>query len=487
MKKISRLFRWLLIALFFMLAMVIVNTFTFESRQLGNVKAVSCELPDSLIRKLQEVVRIPTVSSEEGIDSSVFSALTHYLDSQFIHLDTILEDTLINDFGRVYRWPGKNARLKPILLLAHLDVVPAEEKRWTHPPFSGHLDEEGYVWGRGTLDDKVSALAILEAIGLLFEEGYQPQRSIYLGFGHDEEVGGLKGAASIASYFKEQQLEFDYVLDEGMVILEEAVPGLEKPVFLVGIGEKGYLSLDLKVDMQEGGHSSMPPQETTIGVLSRAIHRLESTPMPASIEGAMDAFFEYTGPEMPFLEKAVFANRFFLEPLILSMLEKKPSSNASVRTTMAPTIIRGGFKENALPVEASARLNFRLLPGDSSAQVIRRIKEIIDDPRVEVSAAASVFNSEASALSPTGSFGFRIIQQTAGEVFPEALVAPALVVGATDSRFYQDLSPNIYRVLPVVMTHEDLARIHGTNERIHIDGYKKMICFYRELLRNSCK
>ena len=489
MKKLRRLiFQLLLLVIVVLTCAFLFNTVNYPSLQIPIEAIPEKNISDEVGKRLSDVVKIPTVSYDTHIDTASFIAFKNYLKTSYPLVDSLLEKEVVNDYSLIYKWQGTNPRLEPILLLGHIDVVPVEGaslEQWTKPPYSGVI-ENGFIWGRGTLDDKVSILGALEAVTLLIKEGYQPERTLYMGFGHDEEVGGLNGAKAIAQRFEQQKIKFEYVLDEGMVVLENALPGLEKATTLIGIAEKGYASLKVTAQLENGGHSSMPPTETAIGLLSKAIIKLEENPFPAAIEGPTKALFDHVGPELTLPNKLVFANTWFFESILLGQLKKTPSANASVRTTMAPTILEGGLKDNVMPSSASVTINFRILPGETTNTVTQYVKDVIDDERIKVETGAAAFSSDPSKVSDISSFGFKAIQKTAQEIFPDAIVTPALVIVATDSRHYKNVSDNIFRFLPLRMTNQDLKRIHGIDERIALKDYKKVIHYYHQLVKNSC-
>jgi carboxypeptidase PM20D1 len=468
---------------------MVFKTISFNSKQLSVPSIEAIPISNEVVKHLSEVVQITTTSHEAMIDTTAFLAFQNYLDSNFLLIDSLLEKSIVNDFSIVYRWPGKNPRLDPILLLGHIDVVPVEKESWnawTHPPYSGVVSD-GFVWGRGTLDDKVSILGILEAIEILLKEDYQPQRTVYLACGHDEEISGFNGAQAIARMFKQQGLNFEYVIDEGMVLIEDALPGLSKPVALIGTAEKGYTTLKLTAKLPNGGHSSMPPAETVIGILSEAILKLQNNPFPSKIEGPIESLFDYTGPEMSFPMKTVFANRWLTEGLLKWQLSGANTTNALIRTTVAPTILRSGVKDNVLPTEATVTINFRIAPNETTQSVMEYVQNTISDDRITVSKGGAKFSSEPSPISDMDSFGYRVIEKTAHEIFSDIIVAPTLVLAATDSRHYIEVSKNIYRFIPLKMMQENTKRIHGIDERVGIEDYKNAIRFYHQLLKNSCK
>lgn len=367
--------------------------------------------------------------------------------------------------------------------MAHMDVVPvdsASESLWKHPPFSGAV-ADGFIWGRGAMDDKGSVLGILEAVEHLLNEGFLPERSVYLAFGHDEEIGGHNGAAKIAELLSSRGVELEYVLDEG-AILSGIIDGISSPVALIGIAEKGYLSIRLSAE-SAGGHSSIPPADSAIGVLSRALQRIEAAPFPSRLNGPTRQMFEYLGPEMSWPKKLALANLWLFDPLIRRQLARSPLTNAAIRTTVAPTIFSAGIQENVLPTKATAVINLRLMPGETIASALAHVRKAIDDPKVQLTALP--VQMEPSAISDIESAGFQLLQRTIGQTIPETIVAPALLVGATDSRHYAGLTKNIFRFLPITLRPEDTKRYHGIDERISIDDYERCIRFYAQLIRNS--
>jgi len=489
MKKLLRLlFRLLLLVLIVITGIVIFNTLNYPSRQLP-VEAVKKPgiLPDA-IDHLVSAVQIPTVSYEDRIDTNAFFQFNHFLDSVYHLADSMLEHRRINQFSHIYRWAGRRPALAPVLLIGHIDVVPVEGKSlegWTVQPYSG-LIQEGHIWGRGTIDDKLNVIGTLEAVTMLLKENYQPERTLYLAFGHDEEVGG-NGAKAMAKWFARQGINFEYVLDEGMVIVKDAMPGLDKPAALIGTSEKGYTTLTLKVKLEEGGHSSMPMGESAIGILSRAVAKLEANPFPGEIKGPVADLFDHLGPEMTGINKAVFANLWLFEDLVINQLASSPGSNALMRTTIAPTILEAGVKDNVLPTTAIAKINFRIVPGETTKSVADYVRQTIDDSRVQVVEQAAGISSDPSKISATNSFGYNVIRKTTQEIFPDVVIAPALVIAATDSRHYKDVADQTYRFQPLQLLQRDLKRIHGIDERISIANYTDAICFYRQLVVNSCK
>jgi carboxypeptidase PM20D1 len=472
-------------ALVLLLAVVAFRTMRFSSKQI-NVAPVR-DLPvnaNAIANKLAGAIRFQTVSVQDPStwNPEPFNQFHEYLQQQFPVVHAKLQKEIVADHSLLYMWKGTEPELPAVLLMAHMDVVPAEPGGWKYPPFSGQISD-GYVWGRGALDDKGDLISILSAMESLLDAGVSLHRTIYLAFGHDEEVSG-KGALAIATLLQSRNVKLDFVLDEGMDIVENIVPGVPKPVAFIGIAEKGYLTVELTAE-EPGGHSSTPPEHTAIGKLSEAIERLESHPMPAKIAGTSREVFEYLGPEMALPMRAMLANLWISAPLIKHQLLKDPSLAASLRTTTATTIISGGTKENVLPSKATATVNFRILPGDTIDTVLKHIRDTIQSPDIKITYDRTGA-TESSSISSTESESFRTVHQTVRQIFPDVIVAPTLVLGATDSRHYAKLTKNIYRFSPTRLSEHDLHRVHGENERESIQNCAGMVRFYIQLIRNCC-
>lgn len=480
----KRLLYIVLILIAVLIAIILVRTLTYESRQTAEEPVVLPAVGEESAVKLSQAVTFMTISYGEGLpaDTASFLSFHNFLEKSYPLVHSTLEKEIVSSLSLLYRWKGKNDSLKPVVLTAHMDVVPSGDSAlWQEPPFEGVISE-GFIWGRGTLDDKIAVTAILEAAEKLIAEGFQPERTVYFAFGHDEEISGLKGAYSIAGLLKSRGVQAEFVLDEGLAVTNNMVPMIDKPVATVGTSEKGYLSVRLEVEA-EGGHSSTPANKTAIDILSRAVSKIAENPMKSTITGPVSDFLDYTGPEMPFYAKAIFANRWLFRNVILKIYKGTPAGAAAVRTTIVPTIIQGGVKENAVPFTAQAILNCRLLPGETDNDVISHLTRVIDDPLVKISTEGRYVM--ASPVSPADSYGFGIIGKTVRQVYPDAVVSPMIMLGASDAKHYKEVSENIYRFLPVNVTREDLARIHGVNERIAVTDFYKSIGFYYWLIRNT--
>lgn len=481
------LYKVLGLILIILIGIMLWNTFRMKSRQLTDVaQAPNVAISDSALAHLRQAIQFKTVSYPDSsqTDTTQYSAFVTFLEKTCPKVHSSLKRERINDYALLYEWKGSNPSLKPMLLMGHYDVVPViegTESMWVKGPFSGAV-QDGFIYGRGSLDDKSTVLGILEGVEYLLGQNFQPERTVYLAFGHDEEVSGHQGGQSLARTLEKRGVKLEMVLDEGGTIKTDGVAGLSQSVALVGIAEKGYTSVQLTAH-GEGGHSSMPPEKTSIGILASALDKLQKTPFASSLNGTVGEMLQYLGPEMPFVQKIAIANQWLLEPILIRSFSSTNSGAASTHTTIAPTILKAGIKDNVLPIDATAIVNFRILPGDSVQGVINHVKKAVNDPDIEIKSLGE-FDSEPSPVSSPDAAAFQKLQRTIKSCYPNVLVTPYLVLGATDARYYRNLSENIYRFTPYQLDEEDLKRPHGTNERIRIDTYKEMINFYVNLVKN---
>ena len=487
------------LVLFVVLAAVLVgNTLRQGSRQVvvGSVAAGATGAPvpplavdqARVAESLAAAVRARTVSGllDPAGTAAEFDKLHAFLRTRYPLVHATLQRDLVGVHSLLYTWAGTDAQAQGVALLAHQDVVPiapGTEALWKKPPFEGVVDD-GFVWGRGTVDNKSNLITQLEAVEALLQSGFKPRRSIYLVFGHDEELGGRQGAMAVVALLKQRGVRLDFVLDEGMVVTEGIFPGLKQPLALIGLAEKGGMSVRLTATTAPG-HSSMPPAagQSAIGMLTAALTRLDQTPMPGGVQGAAAELFSAVAPELPFGQRLAMSNLWLFQPVVERMLSKAPATNAMLRTTTALTIIHAGNKENVLPGQAEAVVNFRILPGDSAGAVLAHVKRVVADDRIVVQVLGTA--AEPSKLSSSKAGAYRVVERSIREVFPDALVAPSLVVVGTDSRHFQDLADQVYRFMPIRFKPADLALPHGTNERIAATQLVDMVRFYYRLLQQS--
>jgi carboxypeptidase PM20D1 len=468
-----------------LVGVMVTRAAQLRSHQLTVEPAAPIAVAAGAPERLAAALRIATVSLQDRaqIDPAPFFALHRLLAESFPAAHRVLEREVVNERSLLYRWPGRDGALAPDLFMAHLDVVPVEPNRaWTHAPFAGEI-ADGFVWGRGALDDKGSLMALFEAVESLAAAGWQPARTLYIALGQDEEIGGAEGNVRIAARLAERGVHLEAVFDEGTPITTGIVEGVAAPVAGVAVSEKGYLTLELTV-AAAGGHSSMPPPATAVGILAAAIARLETHPFPPRLDGATRRMLETLAPEMPFGRRLALANLWLLGPLIARQLTRTNAGNALVRTTLAPTMLEGSQKENVLPLRARGVVNLRILPGEDVAGTIALVRSVIADERVKIATVPPTL-SEPARLSSDGSRAWRVLSRTLRQRLPGVLVTPALMVGASDSRHYLAIADDVYRFLPFVLTREDLQRPHGTDERVRVEDYLRAIQVYTQLVRDA--
>jgi carboxypeptidase PM20D1 len=438
-----------------------------------------------VIDHFAEAISIRTVSFADraDFDSTQFRLFNDFLLRTYPQIHSKLEHQVFNEFSHLYKWTGQDTQLDPIILMGHFDVVPiASPALWSVHPFRTGVKNDS-IYGRGAIDDKFATIAILETVEQLLKEGFQPKRTIYLSFGHDEEVGGRLGAIPIAKYLKEKGVNAHLIIDEGQSIADGLIPGMDKEVGLIGIAEKGIVSLELEVHLA-GGHSSMPAKETSIDVLAAAVSKVKQNPMPAKITPVLDGFIDKIGPEMDFKSRFAFANKGIFKSVILGIYEKSNVGNAVIRTTTAPTIFEAGIKENVIPTAARAVINFRIIPDETMESVKEYVEKVIDDERVQISFRRG---TNPAPVSPIDGLAYETIERSIKEIFGNIITAPNLVVAATDARHFTEVSSNIYRFTPFHLNAANIGCFHGVDERVGVDEFKDGIRFYRRLIFNSSK
>jgi carboxypeptidase PM20D1 len=431
------------------------------------------------VGKLQALVRIPTVSDRDPalVDTGVFDELLTELAAQFPLLHERLELTRVDTHGLLFRWPGRSDS-RPVVLMAHLDVVPVEEDApWQHPPFGAEI-HGGAIWGRGTLDDKGAVVGICEAVETLLERDSVPAQDVWLSFGCNEEVSGTAARLAVAE-LESRGVRPWLVVDEGGAVASEAFPGVGAPIGVVGVTEKGVTSIELRVDGR-GGHASTPARMGPTARLARAITRLDRAPMPASVPEPTLELFRRMAPHATLALRPLLANAARLRPVLTrALVAAGPEPAAMTRTTFAVTTLSGSPALNVIASTAKAGVNIRIMVGDTVAGVLEHVRRTIDDDQVQINV---VEQNEPSPVSPVDDDAFRLLESTIVEVFPDAVPAPYVMMAATDSRFFTALCPRVYRFAPFRMTKAQRESIHSYDEHLGVDALVDGVRWYQRLI-----
>jgi carboxypeptidase PM20D1 len=476
-----------------MAVVVVFRTFNYGQAPAGTAPITLPEVPagsgDDIADRVAEALRFRTITLQPGDPrpgtEQPWIDLHDWLRATYPAAHAEMRREIVpGTLTLLYTWEGSDPALAPILFMAHQDVVPVNlgtEGDWTAPPFAGEV-VDGYLYGRGTIDDKASMVTLMEAAEALIGSGFRPKRTIYFLFGHDEEVSGSGAEAGVA-LLKSRGVAPMMALDEGFMVVDPS-PLTGEAMAFIGVAEKGYITVQIVAE-GEGGHSSSPPRDSAAVRLSRAVVALDDNQMPAHFDDpTVSALFEAAGPDLPFTQRMAFANLWLFRPLVEDAMSKIPAANAMIRTTTAPTMLSGSAKENVLAQRAMAVVNFRIHPSDSEDAVLAHIEEVIS--RFEgVSVLASqggLRGAGASPVSPVDNRAYAVLAAVAAEVGDGAPVSPALVIGATDGRYATAITDSVYRFMPARMSPEDLTGFHGTNERISLENLERMVRGYGQMM-----
>lgn len=477
---------YIVLALVALLIVVLaVNTLRKKPHSPAATAPVSIPLnDDELAQHLAGMLRFKTVTSltMEGFDRKEFLGLHKFLEKTYPLMHKTLDKEIVNEYSLLYHWKGTASEQKPFLMMAHMDVVPVEEGSagdWKHEAFSGDV-ADGYIWGRGAIDMKGQLASIFESVEHLLAEGFAPKRDIYIAIGHDEESMGRFGAISIVERLKEKKVQLDFVIDEGGVVMDGKMLGINAMVATIGICEKGYADIRLTAK-SAGGHASRPPKETAVGALSKAIVAIEKHQMKSSLNQPLKDMLAAVGGHMKFPLNVIASNLFITKPLLLKGLAAGSTGAAMVRTTGAPTMLKGSAAPNVLADCAEAVVNFRIAPEETVDDVLAHVRKVTRGG-VE---ATTMHAYNPSAVSRTDSEAYRVIARTAGEIFPGYLVAPYLMIAATDSRWYTPIADGVYRFQPFRSLSEDLGTIHAVGERLSIESLREGVQFFIRLVKNA--
>ena len=434
---------------------------------------------DAAVSALQQLVRCKTISYNDKSleDDGEFQKLIDLLPTLYPKVFEACTLTQLPDRALLFRWPGK-ASDKPAVMMAHYDVVPVDEAKWDKPPFEAIL-EDGVIWGRGTLDTKVTFASILYAADTLISKGFVPENDIYFAFSGGEEVNG-KGAENIVDYFEEKGITPSMVLDEGGAVVEKVFPGVSSPCGMIGIAEKGMIDVEYKT-LSAGGHASAPKPHTPVGTLSAACVKIENNPFKSHLSIPVAKMFDTLGRHSTFVYRMIFANLWCFSP-VLDMICKKSGGelNALMRTTVAFTQMSGSAAANVIPPEATMVSNIRLNPMDNIDSALEYLKKTIDDESVTLSVISGM---NPSRISITDCDGWERVATAVASTWRGTIVSPYLMVQCSDSRSWGRISDRVYRFSAMDLTSEERATIHGNNERIRVDCLCRASEFYLRLIK----
>lgn len=482
---------WLPIVLVFIFSPLLISIIRALSlrgqhsqRHESNLNPQKIDSIEQSANNLAKAISFPTISNSNWskTDLTPFHQFRAFLEETYPNTFSSLQVIDGGELNILLYWEGEDRELLPALLMAHQDVVAADdEDEWRYPPF-GETVEEGYVWGRGAFDIKGQLIAILESVERLLKEGVRPQRSWYLAFGCDEEVRGEHGAVVIANYLKTNNVKLAFVLDEGGVVAENFISFIKTPVAVVGTAEKGNINVTMRVS-KKGGHSSSPINPTAMGLLGRAIWGVERRKFRASLTPPVREMLTMVGLNSPFLLSLPLLNLWLFRPLIIFFFSRNQATNALLRSTCAVTMAKGSTAPNVIPPHAEATVNMRLLPTQSAEEGLAMLKKRVRLKVVEYDLLLG--GVPQSKISPTDSPEFAFLRGQIEEHFPGAFVSPYLMGGGTDALWYEPLSDNVFRFTPIQIGGDELKRVHGKDERLSVENLERAIIFYSSLITQS--
>jgi carboxypeptidase PM20D1 len=489
MRVIGRLALGLVLIFAALVAVVLVRTYSFKPPAAADTASVKVAPPIQVdvaaaAQHLSQAVQIQTVSHQDPAEDQPgeWDRLHGYLQGAYPAAHAAMTREVVGKHTLVYTWKGSDPSLAPIVLMAHQDVVPVTpgtEGAWKHPPFSGAI-AEGAVWGRGSIDDKGSLITLFEGVEALAKQGFRPKRTVMIVSGEDEEVRG-QGARAAAALLASRGIKAQFVVDEGLAVITDN-PVTGGRLALIGTAEKGYATLAVTAKAR-GGHSSAPPADGGgVVALARAVTAIADHGFPMAFRGPGAAMLQTLTPTAPFPVRMAVANAWLFKPLLIKQIGASPAGAALLHTTIAPTMLKGSPKENVLPQDATAWINYRIAPGDTSATVMARAQAAVG--ALPVTLAWTKPPEEPSPVSSTGSDGWKLLAAVAGKV-TGAPVAPSLVTAGTDSRYLQVVASDVYRFQPMDFSLKDVEMIHGTNEHLTLKNLEQCVQFYARLIATA--
>ncbi len=482
----------LIIAFLFVILCAIITFFTYrtlifvEKAPTNNIENKQTTVKAIAVVNLSNAIKYKVITNKDANKNNYANheKFWNFLKETYPDVFKTLKVEKIHNYNYLLKWEGKENKQLPILLTAHYDTVDVEEKtleKWKFPPYEGKIYKDR-VWGRGALDNKASLIAIFEAINNLIKNNYTPQRDIYFAFGHDEETGGLNGAVKIAKFLKEKNIKFDLILDEGGRVAKKK--NGEQTAY-IGISEKGRYLININVE-DKAIHASNPYPESSITQLAKVIKALNRNQMRAKLTPQTMEYLENTLNERDLTTKILLANQDVLKPLLIAKLSKDNSDNAIIRTTTAFTMLQGAGSANAVPQIAQVTVDFRIIPTQTPKDVKKHVEQVLNRSLKKIKYSIEEISAqEPTKISDTKSQAFNTLKREINSFFPSANIVPYMVPAGTDARNYDSLSNNVYRFLPISVSNEDYALMHGINENIEIENYSRMIDFYESFLKNN--
>ena len=427
--------------------------------------------------KLGAMIRIPTVSKHEHEDLSQFYLYHEELERQFPLIHKHLQKTVLNG-TLLYLWKGSDPTLLPILFMGHQDVVPASDEGWSVPACSGDV-KDGCLYGRGTLDCKGTMYVQMQAVEELLAEGFVPKGDVYLEYAINEETGG-DGAAAAMRYLKDQGIRLALVLDEGGAVIEEAVPGMDRPYAVIGITEKGYM--DVKITARgKGGHSSTPARHTPAARLYAFANEIEKKrPFKRVLSPEVKQIFRQMAPSLPFGMRLLLGNTWLFEPLLKAVMPMvSPFGEALMATTCCFTQMKGSDAANVIPKEPYLIANLRCSAHQNCKESLSVLKKYGKKYGLEFEV---LLQRDASAVSDIHSEAYRFVESTIRAHFPDVGTAPYLIMGGTDCRHFHALSDTALRFAPIRMNDAQNASCHAVDENVTVASLAEGVLFYKRLL-----
>ena len=469
-----------LVLLVVFVAILLVRTLLFVPKELPPVQQDTITVDrEKIVNDMIFMIQCKTVSNRDDalVDWGEYTKFQELLKERFplVHQHCTLEH--VGKTGLLYHWQGKSAQ-EPSVCMAHYDVVPIDEEGWDKPAFEGIL-EDGYIWGRGTLDTKGTLCGVMEAAEQLLSEGYVPAHDVYFSFSGEEEIDG-DSCKEIVRYLEQHGIRPALVLDEGGAVVENSFPGVSQECAMVGIGEKGSVNMDFVIESQ-GGHASTPPPHTILGQLSEAVTRIERSPFRRQLTKPVQEMFDTLGRYSTFAYRLIFANLWCFLPLLDIICKKSGGElNAMMRSTVAVTRMEGSKAYNVLPPKASFGINMRLMGEDTIDYATSYLQKVIGNDAIQ---PQLVNGMNPSIYSDTSCDAWDKVVRVIHNTWPEAVVSPYLMMACSDSRHYCRITDRVYRFSAMKLSKEERAMIHGNNERIPVDTLVKTVEFYVRFLR----